>query len=184
MAGTEKPYRVYRGGRAKGRVPLEFRRDQPQDGRADGKPRRPPRPRRPPSWRRRVGIALLVVFVLLVVWAVAGYFAVRSGVADANARLDKTAPDVRAALDPQEGLLLSHSTNILLLGSDHNARVLQRRNDRHSDSIMIVRTDPSRHRIAYLSIPRDLKVSVPGHGDGKINAAFQYGGPALAVKTN
>ena len=183
MPGTDKPYRVYRGGRVKGRVPLEFRPERRRDGRADGKPRRAPRPRRPPSWRRRIGIALLVVFVFLIVWSIAGYLAVRRGVSAANKRLDKTAPDVRATLDPQSGILISHPSDILLLGSDHNARVLQRANDRHSDSIMVVRTDPGRNRIAYLSIPRDLKVSIPGHGDEKINAAFQIGGAALAVKT-
>jgi LCP family protein required for cell wall assembly len=35
----------------------------------------------------------------------------------------------------------------------------------------------------YLSIPRDLRVPLPGHGDDKINAAFQIGGPALAIRT-
>ena len=58
-----------------------------------------------------------------------------------------------------------------------------REGDRHSDSIMLVRTDPSKHRIAYLSIPRDLRVPIPGYGDAKINAAFQIGGAPLAIKT-
>jgi LCP family protein required for cell wall assembly len=33
------------------------------------------------------------------------------------------------------------------------------------------------------SIPRDSWVNVPGHGMNKINAAFSYGGTALAVRT-
>ena len=53
----------------------------------------------------------------------------------------------------------------------------------HSDSIMLLRTNPSRHRLAYLSIPRDLRVHIPGYGDGKINSAMQIGGPALAART-
>ena len=48
---------------------------------------------------------------------------------------------------------------------------------------MLVRTDPSHHRLAYLSIPRDLYVPVPGLGDAKINAAFQAGGAPLAIRT-
>src|SRR5207248_6897360 len=59
----------------------------------------------------------------------------------------------------------------------------QRVNDFHSDSIMLLRTDPGKHRLAYLSIPRDLRVPVPGYGDEKINAATQIGGPALAIRT-
>ena len=53
----------------------------------------------------------------------------------------------------------------------------------HSDSILLLRTDPSHHRLYYLSIPRDLQVPIPGHGTQKINAAFQDGGPALAIRT-
>ena len=48
---------------------------------------------------------------------------------------------------------------------------------------MLVRTDPKRGRLAYLSIPRDLRVDVPGLGAAKINAAFQVGGAALASRT-
>jgi LCP family protein required for cell wall assembly len=48
---------------------------------------------------------------------------------------------------------------------------------------MIIRTDPSRHRLAYLSLPRDLYVPVPGVGNTKINASYQYGGPSLAIRT-
>ena len=43
---------------------------------------------------------------------------------------------------------------------------------------MLLRTDPSRHRIVYLSIPRDLRVPIAGVGDTKINAAMQAGGRA------
>jgi LCP family protein required for cell wall assembly len=49
--------------------------------------------------------------------------------------------------------------------------------------MMLLHTDPSRHRLIYLSIPRDLRVTVPGYGTQKINAAMQIGGPKLAVET-
>jgi LCP family protein required for cell wall assembly len=48
---------------------------------------------------------------------------------------------------------------------------------------MLVRTDPEHNRLAYLSIPRDLRVDVPGRGFNKINAAFQFGGADLAIRT-
>ena len=44
-----------------------------------------------------------------------------------------------------------------------------------SDSMMLLRTDPGKGRLNYLSIPRDLRVNVPGHGYDKINSAFQLG---------
>ena len=120
-----------------------------------------------------------MLLVLLVAWAVASYLAFRDGVAEANARLD---PDTRAALAPQDGLLLSKPTVVLLLGTDHANRG-DRRTARRADSIMLVRTEPRRNRLALLSIPRDLRVDVPGHGPNKINAAFQLGGSALALRT-
>ena len=49
--------------------------------------------------------------------------------------------------------------------------------------MMLLHTDPSRHRLVYLSIPRDLRASIPGYGDPKMNAAMQLGGPKLAIET-
>ena len=190
MAPDEKPYRVYRGGRVKGKVPAPSKprpgrtvedrkpaRASTGDGRADAR-RRVRLPGRP-SWKRVLAIGALVVLVLFVVWAVTSYLAVRSGVEAANERLE---PGTRAALTKQNGLLLSHPTTILLLGTD-SADLPGRSGDRHSDSIMLVRTDPSRHRISYLSVPRDLLVPVPGLGNAKINAAYQAGGATLAIRT-
>ncbi len=141
-------------------------------------------PGAPPKRRRFtrgriVALAVLGLLLLLVVWAVASWIAFSSGVSDANKRLD---PNARLALTHQSGLLISHPTTILLLGTD-NARIGGREGDRHSDSILLLRTDPSHHRLYYLSIPRDLVVSIPGGGTQKINAAFQIGGPALAIRT-
>lgn len=179
MADEEKPYRVYRGGRAKGKVPVS-RPERARRGEAAPKsqPERPPRERRS-RVRRRIGLALGLFSLLVLVWLVAGYVAFRSGVADAHDRLPR---GVVAGLTEQNGLLLSKPTQILLLGTDGD-ETAARADARRSDSIMIVRTDPGRHRLAYLSIPRDLRVDIPGYGANKINSAFQLGGPALALKT-
>jgi polyisoprenyl-teichoic acid--peptidoglycan teichoic acid transferase len=48
---------------------------------------------------------------------------------------------------------------------------------------MLVRTDPDEHRMALLSIPRDLRVDIPGQGTEKVNAAYAFGGPTLAIRT-
>ena len=173
MADGEKPYRVYKGGRARGKVPTA-----PRPERLQGEPRGAKPPGRP-RWGRRVGIALLLLFVLLVVWSVASFLSLRAGAADANARLPAA---VEAGLAPQEGALASRPSLILLLGTD-GAKLPGRTDASRSDSILLVRTDPGRHRLAYLSIPRDLRVDVPGYGANKINAAFQLGGAALTLKT-
>ena len=125
---------------------------------------------------------ILGVIVLCMVWGVLGYLSVSSGVRDANKRLPQ---NVRPALTPDSGLLLSSPTTILLLGSDHatGKGSTGRSVDQHSDSMTLLHTDPGHHRLYYLSIPRDLQTDVPGHGQQKINAAMQFGGPKLAVQT-
>ena len=181
MADGEKPYRVYRGGRVKGKVPLSRPDARRENGRRSARPAEPkaPRKRRRLTVGRAVAIAVPLFALLVVGWLGLSYLSLRSGVEDANARL----PDnVRAALTPQDGLLLSNPSQILLLGTDGDSSAA-RSDSRRSDSILVVRTDPDRHRIAYLSIPRDLRVTIPGHGEGKINAAFQLGGPGLALRT-
>lgn len=179
----QKPYRVYRGGRAKGKVPLEGRdRKDRRSFRSDGGgPRKvvQRRPRRFPR-RRTVLLVILGLIVLFVIWAVAGYLSVSSGVSAANSRLPNS---VRSVLVPDDGLLYTTPTNILLLGTDHATGIAGRSVDDHSDSITLLRTEPGRHRLVFLSIPRDLRVTIPGYGTEKINAAMQLGGPKLAVRT-
>jgi polyisoprenyl-teichoic acid--peptidoglycan teichoic acid transferase len=182
VAPKEKPYRIYRGGRIKGPIrhePLRKERRGSTDGAVDypgPQPARKPRRR----WAKRVVIALVALLVLAVVWGILGYLAFRGGVQDANERL----PDgVRAALAPQEGMLLSNPTNILVLGIDEGG-VRGRSGNARSDAILIIRSDPGENRLAQLSIPRDLRVQIPGRdGFEKINAAHAFGGPALAVRT-
>ena len=52
-----------------------------------------------------------------------------------------------------------------------------------SDTTMLLRLDPDRNAIAVMSIPRDLKVEIPGYGTGKFNEAYAYGGPKLTLQT-
>jgi LCP family protein required for cell wall assembly len=61
---------------------------------------------------------------------------------------------------------------VLLLGTDRRPgeEVTPR-----SDAILLVRVDPERRRVAVLSLPRDLWVSIPGHGQNRLNAAYLWG---------
>jgi polyisoprenyl-teichoic acid--peptidoglycan teichoic acid transferase len=183
VASKDKPYRIYRGGRVKGPIRPESPTTDRKTGKADG--REPPEYRGPKPaktrrrWVRPVAWTLVGLIVLTLVWAVLGYLAFRSGVKEANDKLD---PRAERALTPQDGLMLTNTSNILVLGADTGAN-RRKGTVARSDSIMIVHTDPDEHRIALLSIPRDLRVDIPGHGEDKINAAYAYGGATLAIKT-
>jgi polyisoprenyl-teichoic acid--peptidoglycan teichoic acid transferase len=180
VASKDKPYRVYRGGRAKGPIrPKSLKEDiKGRDGDAYAY-KGPKRPREPRRWRRGILLVVLGVVLLFLVWALLGYLAFRSGMKDARKRLD---PLASRALAPQQGLMLSNPSNILVLGADTGSKS-RRGTQGRSDTIVLIRTDPDHHRIALLSIPRDLRVDIPRHGEEKINAAYAFGGPTLAIKT-
>jgi LCP family protein required for cell wall assembly len=121
----------------------------------------------------------VLLLVLVVVWAVTAYVSVSSGVSEANERVPT---GVRRQLTPADGLLVSNPATILVLGTDGGSTA-GREGANRSDSIMLIRTDPGKRRLAFLSIPRDLQVDIPEVGVAKINAANQIGGPALALRT-
>ncbi len=193
MAHGDKPYRVYRGGRKQGTVPLKRKSGSPSGspgGSAGGRASDSGGSRklfqrhlefhpRKGGWRRRILIALSLLFLLGFSWALASYFALRSGAQQANERLSA---ETKQALSASDGLMMTTPTNTLVLGTDH-ANTAGRQGSSHSDSIMLLHTDPDRQRIVYLSIPRDLRVEVPDHGSDRINAAFQNGGAPLAIRT-
>ncbi|OHW62516.1 transcriptional regulator LytR [Andreesenia angusta] len=51
-----------------------------------------------------------------------------------------------------------------------------------TDTIMLCRYVPDTGKIAVLSIPRDTRTLIPGHGRDKLNHAHAYGGPELTVR--
>jgi polyisoprenyl-teichoic acid--peptidoglycan teichoic acid transferase len=175
MAVGDKPYRLYRGGRVKGKVPLERSvRRAPKPAPAPSE--RPPRRRRIGRW---IALAVVGLTVLALVWSALGYRSFSNGVDEANARLPGRAV---AALAPHDGSLLSDPATILVIGTD-GGKAPGREDARRSDSLLLLRTDPGTHRLSYLSIPRDLRVEIRGFGTSKVNAANQFGGPALTIRT-
>lgn len=71
---------------------------------------------------------------------------------------------------------------IMIAGSDRRYGDKKKGLKPRSDTIILARVDPDKG-IALLSLPRDLKVNIPGHGTDKINVAYTLGGPRLAIKT-
>lgn len=52
-----------------------------------------------------------------------------------------------------------------------------------SDVMLLIKFDPETNKIVMLSVPRDTRTEIEGHGMKKINAANVEGGPALTAKT-
>jgi LCP family protein required for cell wall assembly len=85
------------------------------------------------------------------------------------------------------GYPLTSPNTILVLGSDARTKSTAEPGAQtigdpsRSDSIMLLRIGGGAN--AQLSILRDTLVDIPGHGRNKINAAYAFGGPSLAIDT-
>src|SRR5664279_848847 len=90
-----------------------------------------------------------------------------------------TAPSVGSVLRPLPPPFPGvDRMRIMLVGADERKGDVGR-----SDTLMILQVNPTLQRATLLSLPRDLRVEIPGHGADKINAAYAFGGPELAKQT-
>lgn len=133
--------------------------------------------RRRRRWILPFGLLLLLVIggIAVAVTVYPGYRTVSTAVAKSNRRVDA---DTRAQLTSDSGVIWRNGTTVLLFGVDSKAGEPAR-----SDTIMLLRFNPSRHTVNQLSIPRDSRVPLPNGTLDKINAAMFWGGPAMAVQT-
>ena len=119
----------------------------------------PPRqPRR--SRRRHRGLLWgLLIIAFIAAAAMGALFA-------SNSLLDKSSDDV-----VEDGLLTAKDkTTIMIMGVDERDDDVGR-----SDTLMVATLDPKKDHAALMSIPRDTRVKIKGHGWDKINAAYAYG---------
>jgi polyisoprenyl-teichoic acid--peptidoglycan teichoic acid transferase len=138
---------------------------------------RPPRPGRRLLLRACLG-GLVVILLTAGATATAGLLQVKNLADEINhlggRHIGATEITPAEAGQPQ---------TILVLGSDQRYGDHQKGIRPRSDTLMLIRLDPNQQATAVMSIPRDLKVDIPGHGVDKINAAYSVGGPDLTLRT-
>jgi polyisoprenyl-teichoic acid--peptidoglycan teichoic acid transferase len=125
-----------------------------------------PRRRRGTHWGRWVAGLLLFALVAILTYAV--YIGI------SVAKISTQPLDFSGLSADASG-----RTNILVLGVGDPGHAGQNL----SDTMMVLSIDAKNHRVAQISVPRDLRVDIPGYGTGKINAANADGGPELAEQT-
>jgi LCP family protein required for cell wall assembly len=193
MADEEPEYKVYRS------RPRLLRKNEPEDGLAGLRtpdtpppdyevqrrrrlPSLPKRAPRVPGRRRRITPGRVLKWVAIGLFAWVGVSALLFMVSAQIQRGD-LASEVGEQLDPGPYPLTGANT-ILVLGSDARTEGLAEPGSggpSRADSIMLLRIGGGAN--ASLSIPRDTVVDIPGHGPNKINAAYAFGGAALATQT-
>ena len=144
--------------------------------------------RRPGRGWRIALLSVLAIFLVLTL-ATGGLalwvrHSIASGmefIADPFAGIPARAPQQKVAAGEEPAV------NILVLGTDSRTSASDpsqwQEGAQRTDAIMIVQVSGDRKTVSVMSIPRDSWVEIPGHGQGKINAAYSYGGPSLTIHT-
>jgi LCP family protein required for cell wall assembly len=154
-------------------------------------PHHAPLPDRPPLRRRRRGLRLAVTAsvatVLVLALLAGGVFTWATG------RIAHVDVFGRGHARPAAGA--KGAMNLLLVGSDSREGLTRDESarlavgttasaaGRRSDTMMLVHLSADRRSVLVVSLPRDSYVAIPGHGHNKLNAAYAFGGPSLAVQT-
>ncbi|MBV9473138.1 MAG: LCP family protein [Solirubrobacterales bacterium] len=185
--GTEeRPYTLYRAAPRGLRARLRGEEDAaiPRPGGPDGGRRgrgagEPGGPRRRFTPKR----VLLGVLVAVVAWLTLSLVLF---LISAQMQSGSIPDSAKAALASGSNMVTGTDT-VLVIGTDQRPAGSKEPGadtsdaGSRSDTIMLWRIGGGVSR--RLSIPRDTVASIPGHGTTKINAAYAYGGPALAIKT-
>lgn len=142
---------------------------------------------------RKAGVVLLGIFLVIVLiagggllWGLSKLNSIEkfANPADEISKIEQSEGIERPTHDPNDE---NAPVNFLVLGSDSRisagdpnqwAAGAQR-----TDAMMLVQVSRERQSVNVMSIPRDSWVHIPGHGMNKVNAAFSFGGPALAIAT-
>ncbi|ASN39626.1 MAG: LCP family protein [Paeniglutamicibacter terrestris] len=144
-----------------------------------------------PKKKKRTGLMVLlgaVSLVLIALLVAGGYlFSLARSFDNGTEKLPNAFPE--ESLRPVKAEASKDAVNILLLGNDTRAtdqgeeNFASLPNGGRSDTMMLVHIPSNREGVYVTSIMRDTWLDIPGHGSAKINAAFAYGGVALAVQT-
>lgn len=146
-----------------------FKKPPPQ---GDHEP--PPKPKR--YWWRFLLASVVIVVAMAGAVSASGLIYIES-IANELAHNNVLKNKVDKFLETTTG---GEPQNILILGSDKRAGPEE--DAGRSDTTILLRLDPDNNAIALMSIPRDLKVEIPGVGTEKFSSAYAYGGPKLTLQ--
>lgn len=118
------------------------------------------------------GTSWLTVFLVIILGSALGiaggtYLATMMG---GNGR-----PGFGNFFNPFNGKSYVH---VLMMGEDNTGG----KENGLTDTLVVIAIDTQTKELRALSIPRDTRVEIPGHGTQKINAAHRFGGPELTRK--
>ena len=137
-------------------------------------------PKKKPKKRKGLKIFLIIVLVLFIalglfVWKI---------YSDITGTTEKIYKDIETeeVRDRSIDINKKDPFSILLLGVDTGD--LGRTEQGRSDTMMVMTANPHLNKATIVSIPRDTRTEIIGHGTtDKINHAYAFGGTAMSVNT-
>ncbi|MGL5066376.1 MAG: LCP family protein [Sarcina sp.] len=124
------------------------------------------------------GIIIAIIAVLFIGAIGGGYLYVTHSLNNLNrVQLNPKDLGINSQVETELGKFKG-ITNVVIFGVDEPTGTPGR-----SDTIMIATIDSNNDTLKLTSIMRDSYVNIPGYGMNKINAAYAFGGPQLALKT-
>src|SRR4051812_16085191 len=134
------------------------------------------KPKKGKRWLKITGIVL----VLLLVGAGAYAFTVYNSLTNAVDTMHQPIEREKSEKRPEEITLTKQEPfSVLVLGVD------ERKGDRgRSDTMIVLTVNPNQNSIKMLSIPRDTRTEIVGHGTtDKINHAYAFGREEMSIAT-
>lgn len=137
-------------------------------------------PEKKPKKRKVLKIFLIIVLVLFIalglfIWKI---------YSDVAGTTEKVHKDIETEEVRESSIDISKKDpfSILLLGVDTGD--LGRTEQGRSDTMMVMTVNPNTNKATMVSIPRDTRTEIVGHGTtDKINHAYAFGGTSMSVNT-
>ncbi|WP_141432885.1 LytR family transcriptional regulator [Bacillus sp. 03113] len=128
------------------------------------------------KWLRITGIVVLLLFIASGVYGFTVYRSLSEAVSTMHQPLKRDKSEKRIE---EISLEKKEPFSVLMLGVD------ERKGDRgRSDSIIVLTVNPNNNSVKMISIPRDTRTEIIGHGTtDKINHAYAFGGIEMSINT-
>ncbi len=134
--------------------------------------------------RKKNGLIVLIILIIIasIVWVLGNKYFKKIAEVEENITIVEMPEDkekLEISEEVEEKLEDNSITNIAFFGIDsrHKSDIGR------SDCIIVATIDNKHDKLKISSIMRDTYVPIDGHGNTKINHAYAYGGPELAVST-
>lgn len=134
------------------------------------------------SNKKRKGLKIFLI-ILLIIFVVLGLFVwkIYSDVAGTTEKIYKNV-ETEEIRENTVDISKKDPFSILLLGVDTGD--LGRTEQGRSDTMMVMTVNPNTDKTTIVSIPRDTRTEIVGHGTtDKINHAYAFGGTSMSVNT-